>query len=282
MRLVMALVEAADLQRAVTRGEQLRAALPPSVAGTDEVVRLESTLLWAHIARGDTTYARFRGRALLERARRCGTERAVSSVHWNLAFVDEALGDVTSALAQLDAAIALTSSDDANRDLPRLRLDRAFLLVRDEPPRPQEALDELDLAQVALEVDESCVELARAASVRSRAWLQLGDARAAELHARRALELLGDGVRRDGAGAHEALGDALLALGCRSEAVVEFRRAAELMDMIVAGRHAATLWRRIGDRLRLAQDQDERVLEAYSRALTAAGVGRSVPSGSWF
>ena len=282
MRVVMALTEAAELQRAVVRGEELLAALPASVAGTDEVVRLESTLLWAYIARGDTTYAQFRGQLLLERTRRVGSERAVSAVHWNLAFVDEALGDVRSALGQLDAAIALSQIDDVNRDVPRLRLDRAFLLVSDDPPRPQEALGELDTAQAALEVDESAVELARAASVRSRASLQLGDAHAAQLHARRALELLGDGVRRDGAAAHEALGDALLALGARSDALVEFRRAADLMDMIVSGRHAATLWRRIGDRLRLAQDQDERVIEAYTRALTAAGVRGSVPSGRWY
>lgn len=282
MRVVMALTESAELQRAVVRGEELLAMLPSSVAGTDEVVRLESTLLWAHIARGDATYARFRGQLLLERTRLQGSDRAVSSVHWNLAFVDEALGDVPSALGQLDAAIALTQVDDVNRDLPRLRLDRAFLLVSDDPPRPHEALGELDVAQAALEVDESSVELARASSVRSRASLQLGDAHAAQRHARRALELLGDGVRRDAVAAHEVLGDALLALGARPEARAEFRRAADLMDMIVSGRHAATLWRRIGDRLRLAQDQDERVIEAYTRALTAAGVRGFVPSGRWY
>lgn len=277
MRIVMALTEFADVHRAVRRGEELLAQLPPEVSGSDEVVRLESTVIWAYIARGDTTYARVRGRQLLDRTRRNGTREAVSAVHWNLAFIDDALGDLDAALVQLDAAIDLADTTEVNRDLPRLRLDRAFLLVSVDPPRAVEALRELDLAQTALEVDESHVELARAAAVRSRAWLLLDDAIAAQRFAVQAVELLGDGVRRDAAAAHEALGDALLAQSARTEAVKEYRYAAELLDMISSGRSAATLWRRIGDRLRMAGDDDERVVEAYARALSAAGIRGSVP-----
>ena len=42
----------------------------------------------------------------------------------------------------------------------------------------------------------------------------------------------------------------------------EYRSAADLLDMISSGRSAAVLWRRIGDRLRVAGDEDERVVEA--------------------
>lgn len=277
MRIVMALTELGDLHRAVARGEDLRERLPASVAGSDEVVRLESTIIWAYVARGDTTYARFRGRQLLAHTREHGSARAVSSVHWNLAFVDDALADPDAALVHLESAIALAGADEIDRDLPRLRLDRAYLLVTVEPPRPTEALAELDAAQTALEIGESQVELARVESVRSRAWLLLDDADAAQRHAAQAVELLRDGVRRDAAAAHEALGDALLAQSARTEAVKEYRSAAELLDMIASGRSAATLWRRIGDRLRVAGDADERVVEAYGRALAAAGIRGAVP-----
>lgn len=277
MRIVMALTELGDLQRAVSRGEELLARLPASVAGSDEVVRLESTVIWAYVARGDTTYARFRGRELLAHTREHGSARAVSSVHWNLAFVDDALADPDAALVHLESAIALAGADEIDRDLPRLRLDRAFLLVSVDPPRPAEALAELDAAQTALEIGESHVELARVESVRSRALLLLDDAEAAQRHATKAVELLRDGVRRDAAAAHEALGDALLAQSARTEAVKEYRSAADLLDMIASGRSAATLWRRIGDRLRVAGDADERVVEAYGRALAAAGIRGAVP-----
>ncbi|WP_146845910.1 helix-turn-helix domain-containing protein [Cellulomonas terrae] len=277
MRIVMALTEIADLHRAVSRGEALLAQLPASVAGSDEVVRLESTIIWAYIARGDATYARYRGRQLLAHTRQHGSARAVSSVHWNLAFVDDALGDPDAALAQLESAIALAGSDEIDRDLPRLRLDRAFLLVSVEPPRAAEALADLDAAQTALEVGESQIELARADSVRSRAWLLLDDAAMAQQYATRAVELLREGVRRDSASAHEALGDAMLAQRARPEAVKEYRSAAELLDMISSGRSAAVLWRRIGDRLRVAGDEDERVVEAYGRALAAAGIRGVLP-----
>ena len=277
MRIVMALTELGDLQRAVARGEDLRAQLPASVAGADEVVRLESTIIWAYVARGDSTYARFRGKQLLEHTREHGSARALSSVHWNLAFVDDALADPDAALDHLEAAMALAGADEIDRDLPRLRLDRALLLVSVDPPRPREALAELDAAQTALEIGESRVELARVESVRSRAWLLLDEADRAQRHALRAVELLRDGVRRDAAAAHEALGDALLAQSARTEAVKEYRSAAELLDMIASGRSAATLWRRIGDRLRVAGDADERVVEAYGRALAAAGIRGAVP-----
>ena len=277
MRIVMALTETADLHRAVARGEALLAQLPESVAGKDEVVRLESTIIWAYIARGDTTYARYRGRQLLAHTRQHGSARAVSSVHWNMAFVDDALGDPDAALAQLEAAIALAGADEIDRDLPRLRLDRALLLVTVDPPRPAEALADLDAAQTALEVGESQIELARADSVRSRAWLLLDDAQTAQRYASQAVELLREGVRRDAASAHEALGDAMLAQSARTEAVKEYRSAAELLDMISSGRSAATLWRRIGDRLRVAGDEDERVVEAYGRALAAAGIRGVLP-----
>ena len=104
-------------------------------------------------------------------------------MHWNLAFVDDALGDPDAALAQLESAIALAGADEIDRDLPRLRLDRAFLLVSVEPPRAAEALVDLDAAQTALEVSESQIELARADSVRSRAWLLLDDAATAQRYA---------------------------------------------------------------------------------------------------
>src|SRR6478735_2303910 len=223
MRIVMALTELGDLQRAVARGEELRAVLPEAVAGSDEVVRLESTIIWAYVARGDSTYARFRGKQLLEHTREHGSARALSSVHWNLAFVDDALADPDAALDHLEAAMALAGADEIDRDLPRLRLDRALLLVSVDPARPREALAELDAAQTALEIGESQVELARVESVRSRAWLLLEDADAAHRHAVRAVDLLRDGVRRDAAAAHEALGDALLAQSARTEAVKEYR-----------------------------------------------------------
>ncbi|WP_448631387.1 helix-turn-helix domain-containing protein [Cellulomonas soli] len=277
MRVVMALTESADLHRAVGRGEELLALLPPEVMTSDEVVRLESTIIWAYVARGDATYARYRGRRLLERTRAHGSRRALSSVHWNLAFVDEALGDADAALEQLESAIALAGEDEVDRDLPRLRLDRAYLLVTVDPPRAQEALADLDAARTALEIGESQVELARAASVRSRAWLLLGDSDAAARYAVEAVDLLRDGVRRDAASAHEVLGDALLAQLSPTEAVKEYRSAADLLDMIASGRSAATLWRRIGDRLRVAGDDDARVAEAYSRALAAAGVRGTLP-----
>lgn len=272
-RLVMALTEAGELHAAVHVGEEQLAALAQGAAGTDEIFRLESTVVWAYVARGDVTYARVRGADLLSRALVHGSARAVWSVHWNLAFVDDALGDAQDALAHLHAALALAGGAEADRDVPRLRLDLAHLLLAVVPARPREALLELDAAGTALEVGESRVELARSATIRSRAMLLLGDHRAALSHASRAVEMLASGERRDAAPAHEALGDALLASGERTAAIKAYRQVAERLDLAPAGRPSAVAWRRVGDRLRAAGDDRARVAEAYRRALDGAGVG---------
>ncbi len=272
-RLVMALTEAGDLHGAVRAGEEHLATLREPAAGTDEIFRLESTLVWAYVARGDVTYARVRGQDLLGRALVHGSARAVWSVHWNLAFVDDALGDHDDALSHLRSALAIAGGDEVERDVPRLRLDLAQLLLTVDPPRPREALAELDAAATALEVGESQVELARAATTRSRATLLLGQHRAALAHAARAVEMLATGERRDAAAAHEALGDALLASGERPAAIKAYRQAADRLDLAPAGRPTARAWRRIGDRLRVAGDDRAHVAEAYRRAIGAAGVG---------
>ncbi|MBO3088867.1 helix-turn-helix transcriptional regulator [Cellulomonas dongxiuzhuiae] len=274
-RLVMALTEAGDLHGAVRAGEAHLATLRTSAAETDELFRLESTVVWAYVARGDVTYARVRGTDLLGRALRHGSARAVWSVHWNLAFVDEALGDADDALDHLRAALAIAGGREAERDVPRLRLDLAHFLLAVTPARPREALAELDAAGTALEVGESQVEVARAATIRSRALLLLGQNRAALVHAARATEMLASGDRRDAAPAHEALGDALLASGERSAAVKAYRQVQDRLDLVPAGRPAAIAWRRLGDRLRAAGDDRASVAEAYRRALDAAGVGPS-------
>jgi len=276
-RLVMTLTELGDVHGAVRTGEAHLSALASGAAGTDEVFRLESTLVWAYVARGDVTYARVRGTDLLARALVHGSARAVWSVHWNLAFVDDALGDAQDALGHLRAALAIAGGDEAERDVPRLRLDLAHLLLAATPARPREALAELDAAATALEVGESQVELARAATTRSRALLLLGQNRAALVHAARASDMLTTGDRRDAAAAHEALGDALLASGERSAAVKAYRQVADRLDLVPAGRPAAVAWRRLGDRLRAAGDDRAAVAEAYRRALDAAGVGTTHP-----
>ena len=198
-RLVMALTEAGDLHAAVRTGEEHLATLAGLAAGTDEIFRLESTLVWAYVARGDVTYARVRGQDLLGRALVHGSARAVWSVHWNLAFVDDALGDADDALSHLRAALAIAGGDEVERDVPRLRLDLAQLLLTVDPPRPREALTELDAAATALEVGESQVELARAATIRSRATLLLGQHRAALAHAARTGTVVWDPHPRGGA-----------------------------------------------------------------------------------
>ncbi|QCB94481.1 helix-turn-helix domain-containing protein [Cellulomonas shaoxiangyii] len=270
-RLVMALTQAGELTPAVQAGEHHLVTLADAASGSDALFRLESTVVWAYVARGDTMYALVRGKDLLARALQDGSARAVSAVHWNLAFVEDAHGHGEEALGHLRAALAIAGADEADNDVPLLRLDLAQLLLQVTPPRPKEALVELDAARLALEISESGVDLARAATFRSRALLMLGQPRAALTYAVKAVELIGPGDRRDGAAAHEVLGDALLASGERVPALKAYREAAARLESMPPGRPAATAWRSVADRLRTAGDSMEAVVEAYGRALGALG-----------
>lgn len=270
-RLVMALTQAGELTPAVQAGERHLAALEEAAGGSDALFRLESTLVWAYVARGDITYALVRGKDLLARALQDGSGRAVSAVHWNLAFVEDAHGHGEEALAHLRAALAIAGADEADNDVPLLRLDLAQLLLEVHPPRPKDALAELDAARLALEISESQVDLARAATFRSRALLMTGQPRAALTYGLKAVDLIGTEQRRDGAAAHEALGDALLASGERVAALKAYREAAKRLESMPPGRPAAVAWRSVADRLRTAGDGMEAVVQAYGRALGALG-----------
>ncbi len=277
-RLVFVYIESGDLHRSVEVGEtELDYLVEANLVGTDEHLRLGSTVLWAYVERGDLLFATHRAAELIRFAESLGSPRGRGSVYWNAALVAQERHDYDLAQRYTERALALLSEGEPDRDLPRLRLNYAWLLLRSDPPEPEAALEQLRRAVPALEVIGTNVDRARAAGETSRAYLQLGDAAEAERFARQAIELLGDGPRLENAQARLHLADAEHAQGRAAEAASDYQWAADMLGMMAASRQSAAAWRELGDRYR-AHGDIEAAVEAYDHALSEAGLRVSLPT----
>ncbi len=277
--LVASYLEAGDLHRSIDLGEQVAEELEAAgLAGTDEHLRLASTVLWAYVERGDILYATHRVGELIQQAEEHGTPRGRGSVYWNAALVAEERRDFALAHSYTSRALALLGETSTGRDVPRLRMHYAWLLLRSEPAEPAEALVQLDLAAEQLSAVGSDRERSRVEVERSRAHLMLGDVTAAEEWARSALDRLKGATRLETAIAHLALGDALHVAGKEQEAADAYRWAADMLGMMSAGRTSAAAWRELGDRF-LGRGDTARAAAAFDRALSEAGFRHAVPAG---
>lgn len=279
--LVASYVESGDLGRAIEVGDRQLAELEEAgLTGTDEHLRLGSTTLWAYVERGDLLYATHRAAELIRQAESLGTPRGRGSVYWNAALVAEQRHDYGLAKRYTERALALLGEGEVSRDIPRLRLNYAWLLLRSDPAEPATALQQLDRAAPELQVSGSEVEMARLDVERSRAHLMQGDPVAAETYGRAALDRLGDQPRLDGAAAQLAIGDALHARGEVEAASRAYRWAADMLGMMSASRQSAAVWRELGDRF-LGHGDVTGAAQAFDRALREAGFRPAVPAVLW-
>ena len=157
------------------------------LTGTDEHIRLSATAVFAHYERGDLVFATRCAEELIETADRVGSTRARGSVYWNAAVVAHSRGRLAEAVRLTDRAVALLAEQEEGRDLPRLRLHYAWLLLNHGQPLAEAALLQLDRAESALALAGSQLDLGTAATFRGRAHLVLGQVDDAAENAARAL-----------------------------------------------------------------------------------------------
>src|SRR5674476_1050297 len=272
--LVASYHDAGDLSRSVELGESvLEQVEGHGIAGTDEHLRLASTILWSYYERGDLLFATHRAAELINLADSKGTMRGRGSIYWNASLVAEGRGDLVEARRLAERALAYLSEGAASLDVPRLHY--AWLLLRSDPAEPRLALEHLEPATRELELIGSEIDLARCEFETGRAYLILGDARRAEDLARAGLARLDQHAALDVCNGRMLLGDALVAQGTFEEAKESYRWAADMFGMMTAGRESATVWRSLGDRM-LQQGDHEGAAKAYEAALREAGIRPTV------
>lgn len=270
--LVAAYIESGDLHRAVDVGVMARTSIEAAeLTGTDEHIRLVTTLVWAYQSRGDLMYAQMLATQLTEQVRDSGTPRAQGSVYWNCALIAEDRGDVRGAIRLAERAFALITEESDSPDLPRLHLLLAWLKLRGPEPDPEDALRQLDIADPGLARSSSVVDQAYARVERSRANLMLGRSDDALAQARAALDLLGKAPRLERCEALLMVADVLFARRQRKRALAIYEQAADQLAMMSAQRAAGQVWRDLGDRFAELGDV-ARSADAYGRGLTSVGV----------
>ncbi len=230
-----------------------------SVAGgelSEAAVHLGATLLGSCIERGDLVRAGQLADDLVSRAERIGTVQARIAGYWEAAYVAEMRGDYERGVALAERALSLLGEDEDPRNLSRLRLAYASLLLR---ARPSEALRARDLLlKTRSEIGSS------AAGDVDNAWCLT------EL-AQQALSLLGDSPRRATAWALTVLGEAYVRLGRRDEAIPALVRAATHLEDMECSRDAAQAWFDLAELMGETGEDDHR-RDAYRRALVCVGL----------
>ena len=142
-------IESGDVARSVEhrRDAPMDELEPAGLEGTDEHIRLSSVLVSGLVERGDLLFATRHSRGAHEVADRVGSSRARGSVYWNAAAVAQSAVGVLDAIRLTDRAVALLGEQEESRDLPRLRMHYAWVLLNNRRSlAPAEALDQLDRA----------------------------------------------------------------------------------------------------------------------------------------
>lgn len=271
--LAATLFESGDINAAVDFGRDcMREIEQNGLAGSDEHLRLGATYMFALFARGDTLSATEVVENLIKVADRVGTSRARGSVYWNAAIVAHRRGSLDEALRLTDRAVALLGEEEDSRDLPRLRMNYAWLLLHQESPDAIRALAELDRAEKALR--GSKLEMGVIHTTRGRAYLCLGKYDDAAEHAASALQMLGPSEHIDRTEALILLGDVGAARFEEDLAYESYREAHKVLSAMDPSREVARLWRQLGDSLRRYGDQPG-ALTAYDAALAMTGLART-------
>jgi transcriptional regulator with XRE-family HTH domain len=270
--LAVMLIEAGDVARSVEIAERsLREIEEVGLRGTDEHLRLGSILVSALYERGDLLVATHHIEALIQDADRMSSARGRGAVYWTAATVAAERDRVADAIRLTDRAVALFAEQDQSRDLPRLRLNYAWLLLKLDNPRPAEALIQLELAERDPALAGATLDLGTAATFRGRAHLLMGDLLDAAEQAACALQILGPSAHVERASALLLLGDVGTAQLEMDLAQESYREAELVLARMAPSRTVARLWRELGDSWRALGERD-RAMSAFDCSLRTLGI----------
>jgi tetratricopeptide (TPR) repeat protein len=264
--------EAGDLDLAISTGEEaMRNAAGLGLDASDEYVRLGCTVQAAYQERGDITKAFLMAGDLVRIADTMGAPHTRGAAYWNAALIAESRGEVAQALVLVERAIAMFGESDDRRNLGRIRVAHALLLLQQSPPEAERALELLDSVRPDLVDHGGAVDVGYCDTERARALLMLGRLDEARQAAERSLAGLGDMPRLEAAQARLLLGRVFREQGDIDACVEQTTLAAAMLDAMGASRRAAAAWRELGDLYRDLGRLDA-TLDAYDRALRAVRV----------
>ncbi|WP_084470123.1 helix-turn-helix domain-containing protein [Jiangella gansuensis] len=271
---------AGDFDMAIQIGEEARrSAADLGLESTDEYIRLGCTVLGAYGGRGDMVRSKALAAELVAAADRIGAPQTRGAAYWNASLVAESRGELALALNLVDRALAMFGEGDDLRNLARLRVAHAWLLLQGSEPDAQKSIEILDGVEDNIKRYGGKTDIATFHVRRADALLQLGRLDEARTAAEAALTELGREQPRVGTAlAQLSLARILRAQGEVDESIRVAALAATMLESMGASRVAASAWRELADLYRDLGRADE-ALDAYDNALRSVRVAPRLGTG---
>lgn len=264
---------AGDFARSIEFGETALAEIRAlGLDGTEDAITLGSTLAGSYQARGDLMSAQRLAGQVLAQAEQLGSLQAQGNAYWSACTIAMARGDLTTALSLATRTLALLSESAGSRSLAAMRINYAWLLLRADPPR----LDDADA--ILTRAHEALTELAFAPLLASceteMAWSAMlrGNLRQAAERAQQAAARCterGTGLQH----ARVVGGLAQVLAGDEAGAKV-VGDAADQLAALGSAQDAAQAWRDLADAL-IQQGRSARAIKALQSAADCAGLRSS-------
>lgn len=263
--------EVGDFARAIKIGEEsMYSAEQLGMDGTDEYARLGATVLSVYKSRGDRIRPQQLAAKLIALADNIGAPQTRGAVYWNAGLVAAENGQLAKAMDLMDKARAMFGESDDQRNLVRIRIAHAMILV-DVPGQAEAALSLLDQAREGVEVHGSPTDVSAHDSTRARALMLLGRLEEAREAAEEALIDLDPASRVRRAEARVTLAHVARLQGDIDTSVREGHTAAQALEEMGTSEPAAHAWSAVADLYRELGRKDD-ALDAFDKALRSMGI----------
>jgi tetratricopeptide (TPR) repeat protein len=261
-----------DLDYSISLGEQaLEEVRQLGLTGTEDEIRLASTLVSSYWERGDWVRANRLATEVVERAQQHGSPRARGSAYWNASLAASSTGGLSLAVELAERAIASYSETDDDRGIAKLRTTLGWLLLHQQPldlPRVHELLSKAHQTFSELQVG---ADLAYCEAELARYHLVVGEtAQALEL-VDRAIARLSDRDVLETARLNITRAYILHATGAIEAALASYRDATRALRRQHKSRQQMATWREAAELMvRLGRPID--AVEAYRALADCAGM----------
>jgi transcriptional regulator with XRE-family HTH domain len=263
--------DAGDFARSIEVGEEaLNEVRELGLEGTEDEIRLASTLVSAYRRRGDTFSAEHLASQVIERAEHLASRTAQGSAYWNACTVAASRGQLNLALDMAAKTLALLSESSPDLSLADMRITYGWLLLRCEPPRIAEADALLARAHEVVSSMSVGPRLAMCETEMARSALLRHDFEEAAVIAKRAASRFAGHGAPEQSDARVVCGLALVMSGDTDRGAAQVTEAARMLEATGATLQAAEAWRELGEAL-VQRGRAEDAIEALRRAADCAG-----------
>lgn len=264
--------EAGDLNYSISLGEQaLEDVRRLGLTGTEDEIRLASTLVSSYWERGDWVRASRLATEVVERAEADGSPRSRGSAYWNASLAASSTGGVSLAIELAERAIASYSETDDERGLARLRTTLGWLLLHRRPLDLRRVHELLSRAHQTFAELQVGTDLAYCEAELARYHLVVGDIAQALACVDQSIARLSDRDVLETARTKITRAYILHAAGDREQALASYRDATRMLRRQNPSRQQMATWREAAELMVRLGERSE-AIEAYRALAGCAGV----------